>query len=332
MSVALDYQRKFDSMTILRGAAVEAAAQRIMRNWDQYKRVEKLTGVPAYFVGALHDRECACNLKGCLHNGQLINGTQRKTTLEPKGHGPFKDFIESAVHALKLKGMLGRTWTTGEILEYAERFNGLGYRNHGYSNPYLWGGTQWYTRGKYVRDHVYNGNFVDPQVGVGPVMKRVLELTGGRLAPAWKTHLTEKGKLHPADKKAIVKNSRALRWGEWYTNFCEYLGLSGAGLAALIPTVASFLTDWRTLIVAAILGGGYVLMQLNKFNLLNAAKNSRYVPSGFWNVGQPVMADGPTVSAVPPQPEADAPALDAALVDSPPAAGGVGTATAGGAG
>jgi len=128
-----------------------------------------------------------------------------------------------------------------------------------------------------------------------------------------------KGKLGKNEKKAIVKNSRFLRWGEWYTNFCEYMGLSGGILASLIPAVASFVTDWRTLTVAALLGGGWLAMKLSKFNLINAAKEGRYTPSGgWWNIPQPIPAadgdtDGVFTDPAPPSPEAEAPDTDASM-------------------
>jgi lysozyme family protein len=310
------YEKKFGAMRITRGPSVDAAARRVMRGAARYKAIEKQTGVPWYFIGVLHDRECACDFRGCLHNGQKIIGTKRKTTIVPKGCGPFATFEESAIDALRMKGIVGRTgWTIGHCLYFGEIFNGLGYRNHGWTNPYLWSGSQHYTKGKYIRDHVYNANVIDPQVGIGPVMARVIALDGGNYAPS-PLEPNAKGKISKADKKAIVKNSRALRWGEWYTNFCEYIGLSGGLLATLIPTVTSFVTDWRTLTVAAVLGGGYLAMKLSKFNLINAAKEGRYIPSGgFWNIPDPITipaADG-AADPAPPSPDAEATVTDPSM-------------------
>jgi GH24 family phage-related lysozyme (muramidase) len=128
------------------------------------------------------------------------------------------------------------------------------------------------------------------------------------------------GTLSKSEKRAVVKNSRFLRWGEWYSNFCEYVGLSGGLLSTLIPAVASFVTDWRTLTVAAVLGGGYLAMKLSKFNLINAARQGRYVPSGgFWHVPIPATdgdSDAEFTNPAPPSPDAEAPG-DAAVPSAP---------------
>jgi len=42
----------------------------------------------------------------------------------------------------------------------------MGYRNKGVSNPYLYSGTNLYSSGKYVRDHVYDPSVKDKQLGV----------------------------------------------------------------------------------------------------------------------------------------------------------------------
>jgi len=276
---AADYQLKFDAMTIApsRLDQVDAAARRIIANWDEYKAVEEKTGVPAVFVGVLHMRECDNDLKGCLHNGQLIIGTKRKTTLEPKGRGPFKTFFDSAVDALAIKGFVDNTdWTVGDMIAKAEPFNGMGYRNHGYQNPYLWGGTQFYKRGKYVRDHVYSSTFVDPQLGVAPVIKRVLELTGGLKQKSFVGRLIAKRSVD----KAVVGQSRQLTFGERMTGFADYCGLGGVSLVAVFQQARDFVTDWRTLAILGAVGVGYGALKYQKYRLLQAHAEGRYVPSG----------------------------------------------------
>jgi lysozyme family protein len=309
--MAVAYQKKFDLMQVSRVGATQAAANRISQGKARYKAVERMTGVPWWFIGVLHDREASCDFRGCLHNGDFCIGNGRKTWHVPKGCGPFGDWESSAVDALRLEGFLNLAdKSPGMLLVAAEAFNGEGYHLHGWQNPYLWDGTQWYTRGKYVRDGVYDPNFVDPQIGVAPVMKCLMDMDKGTFTPiALMADPTRKGwfgqkVLHPEDHAAVMQHSRFLKWGERYSAFCEYLGLSGGTLSAMIPQVASFCTDWRTLTVAGVLGGGYLAMQIGKFATLNAAANGRYIPSGFWNIGQAAMADGPTVPVVPPTPEA----------------------------
>lgn len=275
--IVADYEQKFATMKVSRAVSVEASAKRILAGKARYQTVEKLTGVPWVFIGALHDREASCDFRGCLHNGDRIIGTGRKTWHDPKGCGPFRTFEESAVDALRREGFLGvPDWSPGVMCYEAERFNGLGYRSHGWDNPYLWGGTQWYRSGKYVRDHVYDPHAVDPQIGIAPILKRVTELDAGAARP-----VVLSGPLTSADKKVMIQHSRALRWGEWYSSFCEYLGISGTTILTLTGQISGFLTDWRTMAVIGVLGGGYIAMKVSKFNLINAAKDGRYIPSGL---------------------------------------------------
>jgi lysozyme family protein len=291
-AMVADYQSKYDTMVVARTAAVEAEAKLIVAGWDRYKRVEQLTGIPAVFIGVLHSREADCNFNGCLANGDPIS---RRTRHDPAGFGPWPTWEESAVWALKHEGFSGTDpWSIGDMLFDGETFNGEGYHLHGFENPYLWGGTQFYHKGKYTSDGHYSFNFVDPQVGIAPVIKRVLELTHATVpAKPLVIAAMANGKLHPADKRAVFQNSRALRYGEWYTNFCHYLGLTWATALATVQQLQPFLTDWRTLTVLGVLGGGYLMHMAIRFNLLQMVAQGRMVPSGLFNVGQPAMADGP---------------------------------------
>jgi hypothetical protein len=60
-----------------------------------------------------------------------------------------------------------------------EKFNGLGYEKvkPKINSPYLWNGSNHYTRGKYVRDGVYDPNKMDKQCGVA-VAYKVVEMYG----------------------------------------------------------------------------------------------------------------------------------------------------------
>ncbi len=176
-AIVADYASKWEAMVVTRPAAVDVAAKKIVANAEYYKAVQAQTGVPWYFVGVLHMRECDNNLKGCLANGELIVGTNRKTRLVPKGRGPYATFIDSAIDALDLQGFAKVTdWSPPVCCYEGERFNGMGYRNKGKPSPYVLGATQFYQRGKYIRDGVYSDSVVDPQLGIMPVMKRAMEL------------------------------------------------------------------------------------------------------------------------------------------------------------
>lgn len=177
------YSRLLKTMTVRpsHAARIEAAAKRILRAKARYVAIEAETGVPWGLIGVLHMRESSNSFAGVLHNGEKIIGTGRRTTLVPAGRGPFSSWEEAAVDALRIKGLHKLTradWTLERMAYEAERFNGFGYRNRGRISPYLWAGTSHYSRGKYVRDGVFDPNHVDAQLGVIPVLLRVYTLDG----------------------------------------------------------------------------------------------------------------------------------------------------------
>lgn len=161
-----------------RRTQADNAAKLVLKNKEVYKEVEKRSGVPWAFVGVLHYREAACNMQGILHNGEKIIGSGKKTRLVPKGRGPFNTWMSSAVDALSIKGLKkgAQVWSVEMCLYQGERYNGWGYFYKKTPSAYLWSGTNQYTKGKYVADHVWDGNAVDKQMGIVPVMKRLQEL------------------------------------------------------------------------------------------------------------------------------------------------------------
>ena len=290
-AIVADYQKKWDAMRITRPEAVDAAAKLIVANWPAYKAVEAKTGVPAYFIGILHMRECNNNMKGCLHNGQIIIGTKRKTTIVPKGRGPFATFEDSALDALRMQGFLKvKDWSPAVCCYEGEAFNGFGYRSRGVPSPYVLGATQFYARGKYVRDGVYSARVVDPQLGIMPVMKRVLEL-----APADKAKWFQSRKpvvipaadppkpaapALPKEKQTeVVNNSRRLKTAERTSNLIELVMAAIAAVVVIAQQVAAFVTDWRTLAILALLSGMWVFIKWQKSQSLREAAEGRYVPS-----------------------------------------------------
>jgi lysozyme family protein len=155
-------------------ARATAAAEKLIALRPRYAALEGRTGVPWFAIAVLHMRECNNNFKGCLHNGQLIIGTGRKTTIVPVGRGPFKTFEDSAVDALR--DYQGATWDVPFLAYTCEKFNGFGYRSKGIPSPYLWGGSTVQKRGKYVADHVFDPEVMDAQLGAMTVLRRLCEL------------------------------------------------------------------------------------------------------------------------------------------------------------
>lgn len=171
------YASLWASIAIRNVTGADKFARKIIAGEKQYREVEAATGVPWYFIGLLHMRESSCSFGGVLHNGERIIGTGRKTTLVPKGRGPFSTWAEAAIDALKLKGLHKiKIWPIAQLAFEAERFNGLGYVRHGINSPYLWAGSNHQQPGKFVRDGVFSRTAVDTQLGVMTVLKRMCEL------------------------------------------------------------------------------------------------------------------------------------------------------------
>jgi lysozyme family protein len=147
-------------------------------NKYKYQQVEKICGVPAELVCALHYRESSLSFRGVLHNGEKILNTGKKTRLVPKGRGPFQTWEEAAIDALMLKkGIMPKAWDFESMMQFAEKFNGMGYRSKiGDSgkiehSPYIAAGTNFHDEtGKYVADGKYSQVAKEKQLGVGAIL------------------------------------------------------------------------------------------------------------------------------------------------------------------
>lgn len=175
-----EYASRWDAMRIKPGkvTSIDAVARKIIAGKARYQAVEAETGVPWAFIGVLHNREAGCDFAGVLHNGEKIIGTGRKTKLVPAGRGPFSSWHAAALDALKIKGYkIGSpTWSIARCLFEGERFNGFGYRNQGVPSAYLWSFSDQYAKGKYIADHVWSATAVDQQMGIAPLMARLMVL------------------------------------------------------------------------------------------------------------------------------------------------------------
>jgi len=189
-------------------AQSEIFAGRIIDAEQRYRAVQALTGVPWFFIGALHMRESGCSFAGVLHNGDRIIGTGGLTTRVPAGRGPFSTWEESAVDALKLKDMHRvQTWPTARMLFQSEVFNGLGYVGRGINAPYVWAGTNHEQRGKYIADHQFDPNAEDSQLGVAAVLIRLAEKRPDIHADLYPEKPVEK----PMEDPDLLKEIQGLR-------------------------------------------------------------------------------------------------------------------------
>jgi lysozyme family protein len=109
---------------------------------------------------------------------------------DPRGRGPFLDhpgdstpgndawtrgcldaLIECAPYAAKWED-----WSIGGVLTLWEEYNGLGYAARGVPSAYVWSGTDQYTSGKYVADHVYRASAIDVQEGCAGILVRMMAI------------------------------------------------------------------------------------------------------------------------------------------------------------
>ncbi len=132
--------------------------------------------LPWYFIGIIHSLECGFNFKTHLHNGDypLTKRTVHVPPNRPDVWNPPTDWESSAADALRIKGFDRETsWTLEEILYRWERFNGFGYRGR-INSPYLWSFSDKYVSGKYVRDGVWDANYVSQQCGAAVLLKQLI--------------------------------------------------------------------------------------------------------------------------------------------------------------
>ena len=142
---------------------------RIIANRSRYEAISGRTGgVPWYWIGATHGRESSFSFSGHLHNGDPLTG---RTYRVPAGRlpeiPPPYTFEQSAEDALEMKDLHNvENWPAERLCYEFERYNGWGYYLYrDINSPYLWSGTNHYSKGKYVADGQYDPNAVDKQMG-----------------------------------------------------------------------------------------------------------------------------------------------------------------------
>lgn len=153
------------------GPQFSAVANKITANKAVYDGISKTTGVPWWFIGIVHYREASLSMKANLAQGDPWN---KKSVHVPAGRGPFKSFEDAAVDALtncSPYAARNKDWSIGGALTMLEKYNGLGYYNKGLPSPYVWAGTDQYSKGKYVADGVYDPNAIDKQLGCAGILK-----------------------------------------------------------------------------------------------------------------------------------------------------------------
>jgi len=180
-SLKNEYERNWASLEIRpsRLGDANAVARKAINGKATYQQIERLTGVPWYFAALCHYRESNFDFDTYLGNGESLH---RMTAIVPKGRGPFATFVDGAVDAFRVENFIGaQDWSIARILFRLEAFNGFGYHAKGCHSPYLYGGSTLYgppeaRAGKFVRDHVFDPNHVDTQLGTAVILHAMMSL------------------------------------------------------------------------------------------------------------------------------------------------------------
>lgn len=176
-----EYQELFDQCMINteKLPEIERIIQNIVNNKNRYETVSEESEIPWYVIGAIHNMESSLNFNCHLHNGDpLTNRTTHVPAGRPLSGNPPFTWEESAQDSLKLQRLdTWVDWSIPGILYKIEEYNGWGYRTRHPEvlSPYLWSGSNHYTRGKYVADGRWSDTAVSSQIGAAVILRRLVE-------------------------------------------------------------------------------------------------------------------------------------------------------------
>jgi lysozyme family protein len=158
----------------------DAIARKIVSNQGRYAAAVSGTAIPWWFIAVVHAMECSLRFDQHLHNGDPLTG---RTVRVPKGRpaagAPPFTWEESARDSIVYESLDKVTdWTLPSILFHWHRYNGINneYKRRGIPTPYLWSGSQHYTKGKYVADHQFDPNAVSGQAGAAVILKALVDM------------------------------------------------------------------------------------------------------------------------------------------------------------
>jgi lysozyme family protein len=167
---------RWDRAKLTRGPEFIPVAKRLVAAKERYQTVSLKTGIPWTFIAVTHQRESSQNWSRSLAQGDPWNDVSIHV---PAGRGPFRSWEDAAFDALvncSPKASRNTDWSIGGLLTLLEQYNGLGYSKRGLPSPYIWSGTDQYTKGKYVADGVFDANTVDKQLGCAGLILAIRDL------------------------------------------------------------------------------------------------------------------------------------------------------------
>lgn len=173
-----EYTTLLSQMKITREAEIDATVSRLVKYIDagNYKPGCDVTGVPQPVAAASFEREASSNFRLSPAQGDPIN---RPSIHVPAHRGPYPDWEAAQIDAYQIDGLdkVGAAnWSWERSCYEEETFNGMGYRANGRHSPYLWGGTNIQQPGKYTSDGHFDPHTMDTQLGVIPMMLRIVQL------------------------------------------------------------------------------------------------------------------------------------------------------------
>ncbi len=123
--------------------------------------------------------EASLSFSRHLRNGDPLTG---RTVNVPggrpvDGHPPFS-WEHSAADALRFQRMANLSdWSLPATLYRLEGYNGYGYHlvKPPVNSPYLWSFSNHYTRGKFIRDHVFDRKAISLQCGAAVVLHHMVQ-------------------------------------------------------------------------------------------------------------------------------------------------------------
>ncbi|MEQ1687962.1 MAG: hypothetical protein ABL874_05270, partial [Sphingopyxis sp.] len=130
-SLSGEYATLFAHARVLPDRSVDAAWHLSMMRASRarYDAVARTTGVPWYFVGAIHALEASFNFRAHLHNGDfpLSARTRQVPAGRPSVWLPPSGWEASAIDAMRLMGFTGQSdWSLPRTLYRLEAYNGFG--------------------------------------------------------------------------------------------------------------------------------------------------------------------------------------------------------------
>jgi len=170
-----EYEADLAAMKVTRPIEVDKVAQSLLPKMDLYLREQEVVKVPAAFLAALDQREDDANPHCAIGQGDPWNRVSRNV---PRGKGPWSSKFDADIFYIRYDHLDDNSapWSWSYVCWKGEAWNGFGPRSHGIRTGYLWSGTSLYVRGKYVADNEWDARETDKQLGIIPVMRRLIAL------------------------------------------------------------------------------------------------------------------------------------------------------------